>query len=100
MRVPQIAFMLQVKVTIDPKDRDTFIKHFKTAYNFAMAEPECAYFFVGENVQEPGAFYWTEGWTKDTQWFMTVSQTPPSGIAYVLSFLTRSLPGANQKTIL
>ena len=71
-RVPQIAFTLQVKVTIDVKNRDTFIKHFKTAYNLAMAEPECAYFFVGENVQEPGAFYWTEGWTKDFQWFMTV----------------------------
>jgi quinol monooxygenase YgiN len=69
---PQIAFTLQVRVTIDPKHRDIFIKHFKTAYDIVTAEPECAYFFVGESIQEPGSFHWTEGWTKGVQWFMTV----------------------------
>jgi len=65
--VPKVAFTLQVKVTADPKDRDTFIKLFKTAYDFVMAEPECAYFFFGESVQELGVFHFTEGWTKDIQ---------------------------------
>lgn len=69
---PKVAFTLQVKVAIDPKDRDTFVKHFKIAYDIVIAEPECAYFFVGESIQEPGVFHWTEGWTKDVQWFMTV----------------------------
>jgi hypothetical protein len=74
---PKVAFILQVKVIIDPKDRETFIKHFKTAYDIVMAEPECAYFFVGESIQEPGVFHWTEGWTKDIQWFMTVRNLWP-----------------------
>jgi hypothetical protein len=45
----------QVRVTVDRKDRDTFVKHFKMAYD------------VGETVQEPGVFHWTAGWTKDAQ---------------------------------
>jgi hypothetical protein len=57
----------QVRVTVDRKDRDTFVKHFKMAYDIVLAEPECAYLFVGETVQEPGVFHWTAGWTKDAQ---------------------------------
>jgi hypothetical protein len=53
---PKVAFILQVKVFIDPKDRDTFLKHFKTAYKIVIEEPECAYVPVGENVEESGAF--------------------------------------------
>lgn len=69
---PKIAFILQVKAAFDPKDRDVFVQHFKMAYDFVIAESECAYFFVGESVQEPGVLRWTEGWTKDVAWFMTV----------------------------
>ena len=69
---PKVAFILQVKVTFDPKDRDNFLHHFKAVHEKVMAEPECAYFLIGENLQEPGVFRWTEGWTKDAQWVMTV----------------------------
>jgi len=70
---PKVSFILQIKVTIDPKDRTTFLEHFKPVYEAVVNEPECAYFFIGENAQEPGVFRWTEGWTKDVNWFMTVS---------------------------
>lgn len=70
---PKVVFILQVKVTFNPEDRDTFLKHFKPTYDKVIAEPECAYFFIGENIQEPGVYRWTEGWTKDITWFMTVS---------------------------
>lgn len=70
--VPDVCFILQVKVTFDPKDRNTFLEHFKPVYDRVLAEPECGYFLVGENIQEPGTFRWTEGWTKDVAWFMTV----------------------------
>jgi quinol monooxygenase YgiN len=63
---------LHVKVTIDPKDADAFLSHFQSIYDLVLAEPECAYFIFGQNIQEPGVFRWTEGWTKDPQWFMTV----------------------------
>lgn len=70
LSVPKVTFILQVKVFIDPKDHDTFLKPFKTAYNIMIEEPGCAYFLVGENVQVSGAFHWTEGWTNNIQWFI------------------------------
>ncbi|KAH7418592.1 hypothetical protein BKA64DRAFT_763072 [Cadophora sp. MPI-SDFR-AT-0126] len=74
---PTVSFILQVKITIDPKDRSTFLQYFKPAYEAVIAEPECAYFFVGENAQEPGVFRWTEGWTRDVGWFMENQITKP-----------------------
>jgi quinol monooxygenase YgiN len=71
--LPKVAFTLHVKVTIDPKDSESFLSYFKKVYDFVLAEPECAYFIVGQNIQEPGVFRWTEGWTNDPQWFMSVS---------------------------
>lgn len=68
----KIAFILQVKVTFDPKDRETFLQYFKPCFDAVKAEPECAYFLVGEDIQQPGTFRWTEGWTKDVRWFMSV----------------------------
>ncbi|KAE8444205.1 hypothetical protein EG329_000802 [Mollisiaceae sp. DMI_Dod_QoI] len=74
---PKVAFILQVKVTFDPKDRETFLKYFKPGYDAAVVEPECAYFLIGEDMQHPGVFRWTEGWTKDVTWFMTEQVTKP-----------------------
>jgi hypothetical protein len=71
--LPKVALILQVKITIDPKDTERFLSHFKAVHAKVLAEPECAYFIVGQSAQEPGTFRWTEGWTKDIQWFMTVS---------------------------
>jgi quinol monooxygenase YgiN len=70
--LPPVAFVLQIKITIDPKNSESFLSHFKNVYDIVLAEPECAYFIVGQNVQEPGVFRWTEGWTKDPQWFISV----------------------------
>jgi quinol monooxygenase YgiN len=64
--------VLQVKVTIYPKDTEAFISHFRRVYDNVVAEPECAYFLVDQNVQEPGVFRWFEGWTKGMEWFMSV----------------------------
>lgn len=75
--LPKVAFILQVKITIDAKDKEAFLSHFRPAYNRVLAEPECAYFIVAEDIQEPGVFRWTEGWTKDAQWFMAVCSYVP-----------------------
>ena len=56
-----VVFTLQIKVTVAPKDAETFLSHFKTAYDLVVAEPECAYFLVGQDVEQPGVFRWTEG---------------------------------------
>jgi quinol monooxygenase YgiN len=67
---PKIACILQIKVQIEPKDRETFLSHFKPVVARVSAEPECAYFIIGED--EPGVFRWTEGWTRDKDWFNNV----------------------------
>jgi quinol monooxygenase YgiN len=67
-----MSFILQVKVTVDPANAGTFLNHFKQAYDHVLAEPECVLFVVGQSTTELGVFQWTEGWTKDPQWFMTV----------------------------
>jgi hypothetical protein len=66
------VFILTVKITIDPSNRDAFLEHFKPVYDKVLAEPECAFFVFGESAAECGAFQWTEGWLKDPEWFMTV----------------------------
>jgi hypothetical protein len=68
---PKVACILQIKVQVDPKDRDTFLSLFKPIFDLVSAEPECAYFIVGED--EPGVFRWTEGYTRDRDWFMNVT---------------------------
>lgn len=70
--VPQVGFILSIKITIDPKNVEAFLGHFKPIYERCLAEPECVFFVIGQDPQEPGVFRWTEGWTKDAQWFMTV----------------------------
>ena len=70
---PKVTFILQVKVFFKPENRDYFLEQFKPVYDRLLAEPECAYFFIGERLDEPGVFRWTEGWTKDINWFMSVS---------------------------
>lgn len=69
---PKVVFIFQKRVTFKPEDRATFLKYFMPVYDKVIAEPECAYFFVGESIQEPGVYQWTEGWTKDVNWFKKV----------------------------
>jgi len=69
------AFILTVKIYLKPEDVASFLTHFRPIYEKCLAEPECAYFLFGENLQEPGVIQWTEGWTKDPQWFQTEQMT-------------------------
>jgi hypothetical protein len=66
---------LHVKVTIDPKDTEIFLSHFKPVYDLVLADPECIYVLIGQNVQVSGVFCWSEGWTTGPQWIMTVEET-------------------------
>lgn len=69
----QPTFILTVKVQVAPENVQTMVKHFRTAYDKVIAEPECVYFLVGQKHDEPGFFQWTEGWAKPVEWFMKVS---------------------------
>ena len=73
--ITDVATILSVKVFLQPEEVPKFLEHFKTAYDAVIAEPECRFFVVGQNPQEPGTFSWTEGWTKDVDWLLSVSWT-------------------------
>ena len=71
--VDSIATILSIKVFLEPNQVEKFLEYFKAAYDTVLAEPECRFFVVGQNPQEPGTFSWTEGWTKDVDWLLNVS---------------------------
>jgi hypothetical protein len=95
--LPPVAFILQVKVFFDPKDRETFLAALKPCYEAVLAEPECAYFLVGENAQEPGVFRWTEGWRKGVEWFWSVRLRPTLPYLSILILWGRGLEKAKGK---
>lgn len=64
--------ILQVRIYIAPEQVPEFFAKFKPIYDIVLAEPECVFFVVGEDSQEPGCISWMEGWTKDQDWFMDV----------------------------
>ena len=64
--------ILSVKIFIAPESVPEFFTHFKTIYDDVLAEPECLFFSVGTSPSEPGLIAWTEGWSKDVDWFMNV----------------------------
>jgi len=68
-----VQLILTVKIHISPEDVESFFSHFQSAFDAVMKEPECRYFVVGEDVQNPGVITWTEGWTESVEWFMGVS---------------------------
>ena len=76
---PKDACLLQIKIVVDPKDREAWLALFKQIFDHVVAEPECAYFIVGD--EKPGVFRWTEGWTREKEWLnnvLTCSSFPKS----------------------
>lgn len=67
---PKVACISQIKVAVNPSDREAFLVLLKQVLDHVFAEPECAYFLVGE--EKPGVFRFTEGWTKDQEWVENV----------------------------
>jgi quinol monooxygenase YgiN len=74
---PDIGFVLSVKVWIQPDKVDDFWALFRPAYDAVIAEQECRFFIVDQDLNEPGAFSWVEGWTKDPVWLQTVQMAKP-----------------------
>ncbi|PMD63432.1 uncharacterized protein K444DRAFT_609924 [Hyaloscypha bicolor E] len=72
---PQVSCIIQIKNVVKPSDREAWLLLFKQCFNHVSAEPECAYFIIGE--EEAGVFRWTEGWTKDKDWVNNVQLKKP-----------------------
>lgn len=67
---PKTACIIQIKIVVSPENREAWLALFKTCFHHVAAEPECAYFIIGE--EQPGVFRWTEGWTMDKEWISNV----------------------------
>ena len=58
---------LHISVTIAPEHIDEFLSHFKTCLGFVSAEPECLFFEIFHDAENPGHFHWVEDWNKDLE---------------------------------
>lgn len=79
MNDSSIQLILTVKIYLAPENVESFFSHLQPAFDAVMQEPECRYFVIGEDVQNPGVITWTEGWTESVEWFMTVSDATAVG---------------------
>ncbi len=66
------GFSLQVTVFFKPEDVPTFEKWMKPIFEKVTSEPECLYFEIFQDPENPGTFSWIENYSKSPQWFMTV----------------------------
>lgn len=64
------VWVLSAKVYIPLEKHADFFALFKPAYDAVLAEPECRFFLVTTNPQDPECFRWIEGWSKDPEWVM------------------------------
>jgi hypothetical protein len=53
---------LHMTVYIDPANLPTFWKAFKPVYEHVVAEPECTFFEVYQDPENPGTITWVENW--------------------------------------
>ncbi|KAI1810228.1 hypothetical protein GGS20DRAFT_568449 [Poronia punctata] len=64
------GWSLHVTVYVSPEDVDRFLAAFKDVFDKVVAEPECLFFEMYQNPQEPGKISWIENWSKSPQWFL------------------------------
>ncbi|CAG8949538.1 hypothetical protein HYFRA_00007770 [Hymenoscyphus fraxineus] len=69
---PFPGLSLEVTVTIAPENVPKFFESFKPAYEAVIAEPECTFFEVFIDPDQPGVIHWVEGWKKDKMWLLGV----------------------------
>ena len=62
---------LHVDITVAPENVDKFLGLLKPCFELVVAEPECTFFEVFHDTENPGRFRFVENWSKDKEWFMT-----------------------------
>ena len=67
-------FSLQVTVYFKPEDIPKFFEAFKPIFDEVSADPDCLYFEVFQDTEDPGKISWIENWNKTPSWFMQVRE--------------------------
>lgn len=72
LTTPSPGISLEVTVTVSPENVTKFLELMRPAYEAVIAEPECTFFEVYIDPNQPGVLHWVEGWTKDQNWLLGV----------------------------
>ncbi|KAL2813344.1 hypothetical protein BDW59DRAFT_154851 [Aspergillus cavernicola] len=63
---------LQVSVFIAEENVPKFFEAFLPVYEKVIAEPECTFFEIYQNPQNPGELSWVENWSASMEWLIGV----------------------------
>ena len=63
---------IHVTITVAPENAEKFLALLKPCFDAVTAEPECLFFEVFQDPEEPGSFRFVENWSKDKEWLITV----------------------------
>jgi len=69
---PFLGLSLEVTIYIAPENVTKFLEILRPAYEAVIAEPECTFFEVFIDPDQPGVIHWVEGWAKDKVWLLSV----------------------------
>lgn len=61
---------LHIDITVAPESVDKFLEILKPLFDLVAAEPECTFYEVFHDPDNPGHFRFVENWSKDKEWFM------------------------------
>ncbi len=70
---PSNGISLHVTITIAPENVEKFLDACKPVFDVVTAEPECLFFEIFQDAENPGRLKWVEDWSKDKEWFFKVS---------------------------
>jgi quinol monooxygenase YgiN len=70
-----VGISVHVTITIDPKDKDTFLTALKPTFDAVKAEPLNLFFEISYDEKNPGVFKLIESWNCTAEYIMSVSNT-------------------------
>jgi len=68
---PFPGLSLEGTVTIAPENVTKFFEILRPVYENVISEPECTFFEVFIDPDQPGVIHWVEGWAKDKAWLLS-----------------------------
>ncbi|KAL5337369.1 hypothetical protein BJX70DRAFT_245006 [Aspergillus crustosus] len=70
MSTPSLS--LHVNISIAPENLPRFFEALKPAFEKVTAEPECTFFEIYQDPQNPGELSWVENWSASVEWLVEV----------------------------
>ncbi|MCJ1279104.1 hypothetical protein MMC21_006928 [Puttea exsequens] len=68
---------LHVDITVAPENVAAFLEAFRPTYELVVKEPECTYFELFHEADDPGHFRIVENWSKSKEWFFAEQLSKP-----------------------